>query len=100
MARKDCGQAADGYGHGYGYGGMGGGGFAGLFIFLFVALGVTAIALLIIWAVRVSRGHHAIQPSTATGDSHNEAVAVAKLRLAKGEITPEQYQEIMRVLGS
>jgi uncharacterized membrane protein len=82
----------------------GGGGFGGLFIFLFVALGITAIVLLIIWAVRVSGGHHVTGttqlPPTDAADSHNEAVAVAKLRLAKGEITPEQYQEIMRVLGS
>jgi uncharacterized membrane protein len=80
----------------------GGGGLAGLFIFLFVVLGITAIVLLIIWAVRVSGGHHpshttALPPTDATG--HNEAVALVKKRLATGEITPEQYEEIMRVLG-
>jgi uncharacterized membrane protein len=30
---------------------------------------------------------------------HHEAVAIAKKRLASGEITPEQYDEIIGKLG-
>lgn len=94
-----------GYGQGYGggYNSMMGGGFGGLLVFLFGALLIVGIVLLVIWAVRASSGHgHGTQgaaspPPGAVG--HDEAVSIAKKRLASGEITPEQYAEIMRHLG-
>jgi len=110
-----------GYGNGYGgggygggYGGMmggGGGWFVGLMMLLFGALFIALVVLLVVWAVRAASGHghgqqhHAAvppvthgSPSTA-GAAHDEAVAIAKRRLASGDITPEQYVEIMRHLG-
>jgi putative membrane protein len=93
-----------GYGHGYGYGNMMGGyGLGGLMAFLFGVLVIAGIVLLVIWAVRASHGHGngaqtiVTQPPAAVG--HDEAVAIAKRRLASGEITAEQYGEIMRTLG-
>jgi len=91
-----------GRGYGYGYDMMGGyGWFGGLLFLLFGALVVAAIVLLIIWAVRASgrHGDSGTAAPPASGDGHDEAVAVAKRRLASGEITPEEYQEIMRALG-
>jgi putative membrane protein len=94
-----------GHGYGYGYGNMMGGGFGGLLVFLFGALLIAGVVLLVLWAVRAShgQGHSAAQgvgtlPPAAAG--HDEAVAIAKRRLASGELTPEQYSEIMRTLGS
>jgi putative membrane protein len=88
-------------GFGYGYNNMMGGGWLGwLMMLLFGALVVAGIVVLIVWAVRQSSGHTAAggaQPPKAVG--HDEAVAIAKKRLASGEITKEQYQELMRVLG-
>ena len=104
-----------GYGGGYGdgYGGYGnmmssGGGLLMLFFGLLVFIG---IILLVIWAVRSASGGHghmmgathtppmggAVPPHGQVG--HHEAVAIAKRRLASGEITPEQYQEIRKTLG-
>jgi uncharacterized membrane protein len=98
-----------GYGRelGYGYGNMmGGGPFVGFLMFVFGALVIAGIVLLVVWAVRASSGHPASVHSGSAGQStpagavgHDEAVAIAKRRLASGEITPEQYSEIMRTLG-
>jgi putative membrane protein len=99
-----------GYGNGYGGGGYGGGynnmmggGFGGLLILLFGLLFIVGVVLLVLWAVRASHGHGQSKQGTATSNpgavGHDEAVAVAKKRLASGEITPEQYAEIMRHLG-
>jgi uncharacterized membrane protein len=93
-----------GHGYGYGYGNMMGGGFGGLLVFLFGALVIAAIVLLVIWAVRVSNGHalnagHGVATLPPSAAGHDEAVAIAKRRLASGELTPEQYGEIMRTLG-
>ncbi|MDZ4178243.1 MAG: SHOCT domain-containing protein [Coriobacteriia bacterium] len=92
-------------GRGYGYGDsmMGGyGWFETLIMFFFGALVIAGIVLLVIWAVRASTHH----PSASGGASpppgaagHDEAVAIAKRRLASGEINKDQYDEIMRALG-
>ena len=101
-----------GYGQGYGsggYGGMmsGGGWLIGLMM-LFGTLVIVGVVLLIIWAVRASGGHgmshQASMPplslgSTSAAAAHDEAVAIAKRRMASGEITTEQYAEILRHLG-
>lgn len=94
-----------GYGRGFGYGYgnmMGGGWFGGLLFLLFALLICAGIVMLIVWAVRASGSHGASgatpPPTGAVG--HDEAVAIAKRRLASGEITNEQYDEIMRSLGS
>ncbi|HEY5432036.1 MAG TPA: hypothetical protein VIL06_01335 [Coriobacteriia bacterium] len=83
-----------GFGYGYGGGGLG--------MLLFGVLVFIAVVLLVVWAVRTASGHHTaggtVPPSQATG--HDEAVAIAKRRLASGEITAEQYGEIIRTLGA
>jgi uncharacterized membrane protein len=90
-----------GRGFGYGYNMMGAGWFGGLLMLLFGALIVAGIVLLVIWAVRASGGHGTTsappQPPGAVG--HDEAVAIARRRLASGEINKDQYDEIMRALG-
>jgi uncharacterized membrane protein len=98
-----------GYGRelGYGYGNMmGGSPFVGFLMFVFGALVIAGIVLLVVWAVRAASGHPPSPNSGLAGQStppgavgHDEAVAIAKRRLASGEITPEQYSEIMRTLG-
>lgn len=96
------------YGHGYGsgYGNMmGGSAFGGLAMHLFGLLLVVGFVLLVIWAVRASGQHGHGNPALATPKQpgmagHDEAMAIARRRLASGEITPEQYTEIARTLGS
>ena len=89
------------YGRGYyGYGSMmGGGWFAGLFMLLFGALLIAAVVLLVLWAVRAS-SDHTHGASMHSHPTHDEAVTIARRRLATGEITKEQFDEIMRALGT
>ncbi|MHB1137036.1 MAG: SHOCT domain-containing protein [Coriobacteriia bacterium] len=86
--------------YGYGFDMMNGGWLGGLLTLLFGALIVAGIVLIIVWAVRKSSGHAASGPTASRGDAgHDEAVAIAKRRLASGDITKEQYDELIRVLG-
>jgi len=85
-----------GRGFGYGYNMFGG----GLLMPLFGLLCIIGVVLLVVWAVRTSSGHQGTTCTTPPqAPGHEEAVAIAKRRLASGEITPEQYGEIMRTLG-
>ena len=82
---------------GYGYGMTGG----GWLMFLFGLLVLAGLVVLVIWAVRALSGHEKTgmgAPPAPPAGSHDEAIAIAKRRLANGEITPEQYQEIMKTL--
>jgi len=86
----------------YGYGNMLGGGWLGLLLMLlFGALVLVGIVLLVVWAVRSSAGHaHSAPPAgRAPATAHDEAVAIAKRRYASGEITKDQFDEMMRSLG-
>ena len=86
--------------YGYGFDMMNGGWLGVVLTLLFGALVVAGIVLIIVWAVRQSSGHTASGPSAPRPDAgHDEAVAIAKKRLASGEITMEQYDELIRVLG-
>ena len=83
---------------GPGYGMTGGGGWL---MFLFGLLVLAGLVLLVVWAVRALSGHEktgAGAPPAPPAGSHDEAIAIAKRRLANGEITPEQYQEIVKTL--
>ncbi len=93
---------------GYGYNGnmMGGWGWGGWLAMAFFGLLVlVGLVLLVVWAIRSASGGHPQaggpqQPGMPMrSDGHDEAVAIAKRRLASGEITPEQYAEIMTRLG-
>jgi uncharacterized membrane protein len=89
-----------GRGYGYGYG-MDGEWLGGIFMLLLGAVVVVGIVLLVIWAVRSGSGHNITGSSpTHPGEAgHHEAVAIVKRRFASGEVTKEQYDEIMRTLG-
>jgi uncharacterized membrane protein len=95
-----------GYGN-YGFGGNSFmGGWTALVMLFFGALVVAGVVVLIIWAVRSNSGHGHV-PGTAAGSTgatgtvgHDEAVAIAKRRLASGEIDKDHYDEIMRSLSS
>lgn len=101
---------------GYGfYGGAGGG--AWLFILLGVLLKVlfvVAIVVVVLMLLRRSRMHGhgpmmhdmpaggmpvATPGVTPPAPGHDEAVAIARRRLASGEITKEQFDELMKSLG-
>ncbi len=93
-----------GYGYGTGYGVMGGGSwFGGLLMVFFGLLVLVGLVLLVVLAVRAASGHgHAMPggPSAGGPVGHDEALAIMRKRLASGEITADEYAEIMRALGS
>ena len=69
----------------------------------FGLLVLAGLVLLVVWAVRAASGHgHATPGGSGMSGSvgHDEALAIAKKRLASGEITAEQYRDIMQALGS
>ncbi len=84
------------YPYGYGYGGFGWG--AMLAMGLFGLLIIAGLVLLIVWAVRAGehqhRGYYYGAPQ-----QRDAAVQAARERYARGEISKEQYDEIMRNLG-
>ncbi|MDO9108329.1 MAG: hypothetical protein Q7U89_04970 [Coriobacteriia bacterium] len=92
-----------GYGQGtsYGYNMMSGGWLGGLLMLVFGLLVLAGIALLVIWAIRASHVHGATGGSAPAPGTvgHDQAVAIAKRRLASGEITKEEYVELMTALG-
>jgi uncharacterized membrane protein len=82
---------------------MGPGAFlGGLLLMLVVLIVLVGFVLLLIWAIRASNGHRMAggMPMHPGEAGHHDAVAIAKKRLASGEITKEQYEEIMRTLHS
>lgn len=86
--------------YGSGFNMMNGGWLGGLLMLLFGALIVAGIVLIIIWAVRHSSAQATSGPTASRGDTaRDEAVAIAKRRLASGDITKEQYEELIRILG-
>jgi putative membrane protein len=90
------------YGQGYsGYGVMGGW-LEPLVMLVFGVVLLAAVVMLVVWAVRGSSGRDrpaAPGPPPASA-GHEEALGIAKKRLASGEITTEQYEEIVRALGT
>ena len=92
-----------GYGRGFGlgYDMMGAGWLGGLVMLFFGLLVLAGLVLLVVWAVRAVGGGNASSHGGPgmPGDGRDEAIAIARRRLAAGEITAEQFDEIMRALG-
>ncbi|MHB1342022.1 MAG: SHOCT domain-containing protein [Coriobacteriia bacterium] len=91
-----------GYGYGSSYGMMGGGWLGGLLMFFFGALVLLGLVLLVVWAVKAASGHGNTMPGPMSHGpaAHDEAMAIAKKRLASGEITKEQYDDVIRAIST
>lgn len=92
------------YGRGYIYPGEMMGGWAGPFMMMvFAVLLLVGIALLVMWVMRMSGGTGGAggsdRPVPPVRPTHDEAIAIARRRFAAGEITKEQFEELMRALG-
>lgn len=75
---------------------MGGGGWLALLLMLgFGLLVLIGIILLVVWAVRAA----AHQAPPGISQHQGDPMDVARRRLASGEITTEQFEEIRRTLG-
>jgi putative membrane protein len=79
-------------------GGFGGFGWIGMILNLVIPIGVIiGLVLLVVWAVRRMSGNP-FQPGsqTLTGQSARD---IAQVRYAKGEISREEYQQILSDLA-
>jgi uncharacterized membrane protein len=105
---------------GYGFyngGGMMGGGWLGmLFVGVLWVLAIAAVVVLVVMLTRRAKGHghmyggmmHGMPGVSPAGTApmppaampgHDEAVAIARKRFASGEITKDQFDELMKALG-
>lgn len=66
----------------------------GLFGLMFLA----GIVLLVMWAVRRPGAPHPGTPPMSEQERMDPALMIARERLAKGDLTPEQYEELARAL--
>ena len=82
-----------------GFGGFGGFGWVGMILGLIIMLGVvTGLILLIVWAVRRVSGNNA-QAGTQNLTPQTTGRDIAQARYARGEISREEYQQILSDLG-
>ncbi|GAB4275534.1 MAG: hypothetical protein Kow0056_05210 [Coriobacteriia bacterium] len=92
----------------WGYGGMGTsmwGGWIGMILMgLFWLLVLAGIVLLVIWIARAAGGSGQGPSGTGRGGpqggADDPAVRIARERFARGEITKEELDEILRTLGA
>lgn len=85
--------------YGYGYGPDTGVAWIGMgLMWLFGLLFLVSVVLAIVWLVRRSAGPHDAGPGARTAPPQDTAMAVARERLARGEITPEEFDTIARAL--
>lgn len=79
----------------YGYGGMS---WIGMILGLIITIGIfVGLILLVVWIVRRTSGN--TYQSGSKVISSQSARDIAQTRYAKGEITREEYQQILTDLG-
>ena len=83
---------------GYGYGTFG---LIGIILNLIITVGlIVGIVLLVVWLVRrLGSGGGAFSESQKPGEAAPSAREILQTRYARGEITREQYQEILSELS-
>ena len=79
----------------FGYGGMG---LIGMIISLVIMIAIAVgFVYLVVWAVRRSSGN--INASNLQNPAGQSSKEIAQTRYAKGEITRDEYQQILSDLG-
>ncbi len=83
-----------------GFGGFGTYGLIGMILNLVITVGlIVGVVLLVVWLVRRVSQEQSTQASTGRLEVGVTPREVVQLRYARGEITREQYQEILADLG-
>jgi len=73
--------------------------FGGLLFFFFILVIVFFIVRVAFWSSRVSRYGRRYRQYPPGGYGPNRPAMVARMRYARGEITREQYEQILQDLG-
>jgi putative membrane protein len=70
-----------------------------LLLFLFGLLVIAGLVMLVVWLVRTA-GHNEGRTGAGTpSSSEDSAIRIARERFARGEISRDEYEEIVRGLG-
>ena len=82
---------------GFGWGGYGGYGLIGGIIGLVVTIAIlVGLVILVIWVVRrITSSQHGFLPPMSQNDNHLSAGEILAQRYARGEITREQYKQML-----
>jgi len=89
------------YGYGYGPGSAGVGTWMLLGMGLFGLMVLAGIVLIVLWAVRKpSSAHPGVTGMQTEQQRMDPALMIARERLAKGDISPEDYEKLVRALGA
>jgi uncharacterized membrane protein len=73
--------------------------FGGVWVLFFILIVVFFIVRVAFWSTRTSRYGRRYDPDRSGGYGPNRPAMVARMRYARGEITREQYDQIMKDLG-
>ena len=82
----------------FGYSGFGGMGVVGMILGSIVMIGVVVgVILLIVWAAR--RSNETSNQTNSLAPTNESAKEIVQARYAKGEITRDEYQQMLADLG-
>jgi putative membrane protein len=70
-----------------------------LLLFLFGILVIAGVVMLVVWLVRTSGRSEGRSSGRAPSLSQDSAIRIARERYARGELSREEYEEIVRSLG-
>ncbi len=73
--------------------------FGGVWVLFFILIVVFFIVRVAFWSTRASRYGRRYDPDRTGGYGPNRPAMVARMRYARGEITREQYEQILQDLG-
>ena len=73
--------------------------FGGFFVLFFILIVVFFIVRVAFWTSRAGRYGRHYRGNYSGNYAMNRPVAIARMRYARGEITREQYEQIMKDLG-
>lgn len=73
--------------------------FGGVFVFFFILIVAFFIVRVLFWTTRASRYGRRYGPGSPGGFGPNRPAMIARMRYARGEITREQYDQIMQDLS-
>jgi len=73
--------------------------FGGVWVLLFILIVVFFMVRVAFWSTRASRYGRRNNSDSSGGYGPNRPAMVARMRYARGEITREQYDQIMKDLG-
>jgi putative membrane protein len=70
-----------------------------LLLFLFGLLVIAGVVMLVVWLVRTAGKNEGRAGAGTPSPSEDSSIRIARERFARGEISKDEYEEIVRGLG-